>query len=207
MSLKNTTNQTIALAGISQVCLLVQQLATKGTADASALEASISSILKIDSESVSDIFGGLSPLKPGLEQLQQQMTGRHIANPEQGRYAAQLVFLEMQLSNRPEMLKQIRIGIEKAEAQAEAFGVMHENILASLGDLYHSTISTLPPRIMVNGNEDFLAQPDIVNKIRALLLAGIRSTLLWRQCGGTRWKFLFFRKKIQDEIAFLLTKV
>ncbi len=207
MSLKNTTNQTIALAGISQVCLLVQQLATKGTADASALEASISSILKIDSESVSDIFGGLSPLKPGLEQLQQQMTGRHIANPEQGRYAAQLVFLEMQLSNRPEMLKQIRIGIEKAEAQAEAFGVMHENILASLGDLYHSTISTLPPRIMVNGNEDFLAQPDIINKIRALLLAGIRSTLLWRQCGGTRWKFLFFRKKIQDEIAFLLTKV
>ena len=207
MSLKNTTNQTIALAGISQACLLVQQLATKGTADASALEASISSILKIDSESVPDIFGGLSSLKPGLEQLQKQMTGRHIADPEQGRYAAQLVFLEMQLSNRPEMLKQIRIGVEKAEAQAEAFGVMHENVLASLGDLYHSTISTLAPRIMINGNEDFLARPDIVNKIRALLLAGIRSTLLWRQCGGTRWKFLFFRKKIQDEIKFLLTQV
>ncbi|MGR9100981.1 MAG: DUF489 family protein, partial [Gammaproteobacteria bacterium] len=28
--------------------------------------------------------------------------------------------------------------------------------------------------------------------------------LLWRQCGGTRWKFLFFRKKLQDEIHRLL---
>ncbi len=207
MSFKNITNQTIALAGISQVCLLVQQLATKGTADASAIETSISSTLKIDSESVIDIYGGLSSLKPGLEQLQKQLTGRQIADPEQGRYAAQLVFLEMQLSNRPEMLKKIKLGLEKAEAQSEAFGVMHENILASLGDLYYSTMSTLPPRIMVNGNEEFLARSDIVNKIRALLLAGIRSTLLWRQCGGTRWKFLFFRKKLQDEIKFLLTQV
>jgi high frequency lysogenization protein len=207
MSIKNTTNQTIALAGISQVCMLVQQLAIKGTADSKAIEACIASTLKIDSDSVIDIYGGLPSLKPGLEQLQQQMTGRQIADPEQGRYAAQLVFLEMQLSNRPEMLKQIKTGIEKAEAQSQGFGIMHENVLANLGDLYHTTISSLQPRIMVNGNEDFLARPDIVNKIRALLLAGIRSTLLWRQCGGSRFKFLFFRKKIQDEIKFLLSQV
>jgi len=40
-----------------------------------------------------------------------------------------------------------------------------------------------------------------------LLLAGIRATLLWRQCGGSRWKLLFFRKKIQDEAKFLLTQI
>ncbi|KAF3981077.1 MAG: high frequency lysogenization protein HflD [Methylococcales symbiont of Hymedesmia sp. n. MRB-2018] len=207
MSIKNTTNQTIALAGISQVCMLVQQLATKGTADSTVLETSIASTLKIDSDSIVDIYGGLPFLKPGLQRLQQQMTGRQIADPEQGRYAAQLVFLEMQLSNRPDMLKQIKTGIEKAQAQAQGFGIMHENVLANLGDLYLITISTLQPRIMVNGNEEFLAQTDIVNKIRALLLAGIRSTLLWRQCGGSRLKFLFFRKKIQDEIKFLLSQI
>ncbi len=207
MSLNNTTNQTIALAGISQVCLLVQQLATQGKADDSAIETSIASTLRIDSDSVLDIYGGLPAIKPGLEQLQLQMTGRQIADPEQGRYAAQLVFLEMQLSNRPEMLMTIKRGIEKAEAQSAGFGIMHENVLVSLGDLYHNTISTLHPRIMVNGNPEFLASPDVVNKIRALLLAGIRSTLLWRQCGGSRWKFLFFRKKIQDEIKFLLSQV
>ncbi len=207
MSLNSLTNQTIALAGISQACLLVQKLATHGTADSAMIETCINSLLKIDSDSVLDIYGDLAQLKPGLEQLQRQVTGRTIADPEQARYAASLVFLESQLAKRPEMLQKISINIEKAQAQAESFGVMHDNVLANLGDTYHSTISTLQPRIMVNGKEEHLARPDIVNKIRALLLAGIRSTLLWRQCGGARWKFLFFRKKLQDEIKYLLNQI
>jgi high frequency lysogenization protein len=207
MSLKTITNQTIALAGISQACLLVQQLATTGTADNSAIKTCINSIIKIDSDTVIDIYGDLPQLKPGLQQLDQQLTGRTIADPEQARYAACLVFLERQLSNRPGMLDTISIGIEKAEAQSESFGIMHENVLANLGDLYHSTISTLQPRIMVNGKEEYLARSNTVNTIRALLLAGIRATMLWRQCGGARWKFLFFRKKLQDEIKFLLSQI
>lgn len=207
MSLNTTTNQTIALAGISQACLLVQQLATTGTADNSAIETSINSILKIDSDGVIDIYGELSNLKPGLIQLEQQITNRTIADPEQARYAASLVFLEKQLSNRPEMLDKIATGIKVAQAQSETFGPLHENVLANLGDLYHSTISTLQPRIMVNGEQEYLSQPNTVNKIRALLLSGIRATLLWRQCGGARWKFLFFRKKLQDEVKFLLTQI
>lgn len=207
MSLNSITNQTIALAGLSQVCLLVQQLATTGTADNAAIETSINSILKIDSDGVIDIYGKLSDLKPGLKQLEQHLISKTIADPEQARYAASLVFLEKQLSNRPEMLTKISTGISTAQAQSESFGLLHENVLANLGDLYHSTISTLQPRIMVNGEEEYLGQPNIVNKIRALLLAGIRATMLWRQCGGARWKFLFFRKKLQDEIKFLLTQV
>ena len=60
---------------------------------------------------------------------------------------------------------------------------------------------------MVNGEQAYLGRTDIVNKIRALLLAGIRSAMLWKQCGGTRWKFLFFRKKLQLEIENLLTQL
>jgi len=206
MSLKTITNQAIALAGIAQACSLVQQLATTGTADNSALESSIGSLLKIDADNVVDVFGGLDNINYGLQQLENQLTGRAIANPEQARYAAQLVYLERQLSNRPEMLHTIHTGIEKAQAQAEHFGLLHENVLANLGDLYHTTVSTIPPRIMVNGEQEYLSNPAIVNKIRSLLLAGIRSTLLWRQCGGARWKFLLFRKKLQDEIRFLLTQ-
>ncbi|MCL7420619.1 MAG: high frequency lysogenization protein HflD [Methylobacter sp.] len=207
MQLNTITNQTIALAGIAQAAALVQQLATTGTADADAMEASIASILKIDSDSVTDIYGGLSGLKLGLEQLHEQMTGYKIVNPEQARYSASLVFLEKQLSGRKDMLKTIRNGVEKAKLQSEHFGPMHENVLANLGEIYHSTISTLQPRIMVNGEPGYLSRPDIVNKIRALLLAGIRSAILWKQCGGTRWKFLFFRKKIQVELENLLKQI
>jgi len=204
MQLNTITNQTIALAGIAQAAALVQQLAATGTADPAAMEASIASILKIDSNSVIDVYGSLSGLKLGLQQLNVQMTGYKIVNPEQARYSASLVFLENQLSDRKDLLNSIQIGITKAQAQSEHFGLLHENVLANLGEIYQSTISTLQPRIMVNGEQEYLSRPDIANKIRACLLAGIRSAILWKQCGGTRWKFLFFRKKIQAELQILL---
>jgi high frequency lysogenization protein len=206
MSLNTFTNQTIALAGIAQATELVNQLATQGTADPVAFKSSIGSLLKIDSDSVTDVFGGLAGIKLGLEQFHEQISGA-VTHSEQARYAASLVFLEQQLSQQPKMLKTIQIGIEKAQAQAEYFDVLHENVIANLGDLYYNTISSLQPRIMVNGDELYLSRPDTVNKIRALLLAGVRATLLWRQCGGARWKFLFYRKKLQNEAKFLLSQV
>lgn len=207
MSLQNISNQTIALAGIAQACSLVQQLATTGTADSAALESSIASLLKIDADSALDVYGGLGGIQYGLLQLDQQLGGKVLTHPEQARYAAQLVYLQKQLTKRSEMLETIRTGIAKAQAQAEHFGVMHENVLANLADLYHGTISTVQPRIMVVGDQQYLGNQNTVNKIRALLLAGIRAALLWRQCGGSRWKLLLFRKKLQDEARFLLSQL
>jgi high frequency lysogenization protein len=207
MQLNTFTNQTIALAGIAQVAVLVQQLATTGTCDQQAMEASIGSVLKIDSDSAADIYGGLGGLKLGFDQLNGQITGEKAPNPEQARYAAAIVFLERKLSDRKDFLSTIQAGIVKAQAQTEQFGELHDNVLANLGDLYHGTISTLQPRIMVNGEQRFLSRPDIANKIRALLLAGIRSALLWRQCGGSRWKFIFYRKKIQAELQDLIKRI
>ncbi|MGZ5628615.1 MAG: high frequency lysogenization protein HflD [Methylobacter sp.] len=203
MPLNTISHQTIALSGIAQASALVQQLATTGSANSSALEASIGSLFINDEQGVANVFGGLSGLKLGIEQLNDQMTGLKIANPEQARYAASLVFLENQLAKQPAMLRTIFSGIERARTQSEHFGLLHENVLANLGEIYHTTISTMQPRIMVNGEQEYLSRPDIVNKIRACLLAGIRSAILWKQCGGTRWKFLFYRKKIQAELQKL----
>jgi high frequency lysogenization protein len=207
MQINTLTNQTIALAGIAQVAVLVQQLATTGTCDQQAMEASIGSVLKIDSDSVADIYGGLAGLKLGFEQLNGQITGDKAPNPEQARYAAAIVFLERKLSDRKDFLASIQAGIIKAQTQTEQFGQLHENVLANLGDVYHSTISTLQPRIMVNGEQQYLSRPDVANKVRALLLAGIRSAMLWRQCGGSRWKFIFYRKKIQVELQNLIKRI
>jgi high frequency lysogenization protein len=202
--LNTLTNQTIALAGIAQAASLVQQLATQGKAAEDAMTASIGSVLKIDADNIEEIYGGLAGIHTGLQQLDKQLTGKTIYNPEQARYSASLIFLERQLAKQPKMLETIRIGIERAQAQAEHYGLLHENVLANLGEIYHTTISTIQPRIMINGEEHHLSRPENVNKIRSLLLAGIRSALLWRQCGGTRWKFLLFRNKLQNEIKRLL---
>jgi high frequency lysogenization protein len=200
MQLNTITHQTFALAGIAQSAALVDQLATTGTCDHNALTASIGSILKIDSPSVLDVFGGIHGLKLGMENLSMQMNGYKIVSHQQARYAASLVFIENQLSKRKDMQKTIQEGIVKAQHQAEQFGLLHDNVFAGLAELYHSTLSTLQPRVMVNGDPAYIERSDITNKIRATLLAGIRSAFLWRQCGGTRWKFLFYRKKIQQEL-------
>lgn len=208
MELQTLTNQVIALAGIAQAAALVGQLATTGKADEIALETSLKSVLQTESDSVLEIYGNdLANLKLGLEHLNAQLTGYEIAYPDEARYAASLVFLERQLCEQKSMLKTISNGIERAKAQTDHFPVLHENVLANFGDIYLQTVSKLQPRIMVNGVPDYLSRPDVANKIRACLLAGIRSAMLWKQCGGRRWKFLLFRKKTQIEVARLLTLI
>jgi high frequency lysogenization protein len=49
---------------------------------------------------------------------------------------------------------------------------------------------------MVRGEPVYLQNPDNQNRIRALLLAGVRAAWLWRQVGGSRWKILFARKRL-----------
>ena len=51
-------------------------------------------------------------------------------------------------------------------------------------------------KIHILGSPDYLRQELVQNKIRAVLLAGIRSAVLWKQMGGTKWQILFFRRKI-----------
>jgi high frequency lysogenization protein len=207
MSFKTITYQTIALAGIAQAAHLVQQLATIGKADNKAIEASLKSILTIDVDNPVDTYGGLAGIRVGLEELQTQLSSNKMTNPEQARYAASLVFLESKFSDNPDMQRQVQHKIKVAQAQNEHFGILHENVIANLADIYHTTISTINPRIMVNGDQTYLASTSIINQIRALLLAGIRSTMLWRQCGGSRWRFIFFRRKILAEVEFLLSEI
>jgi high frequency lysogenization protein len=205
MELDTLTNQVIALAGIAQAAALVNQLATTGKTDEIALQTSLNSVLKTESDNILEIYGNdLANLKLGLEHLNAQLTGYEIAYPDEARYAASLVFLERQFSEQRSMLKTVSIGIERAKAQTEHFHLLHENVLANFGDMYLQTVSKLEPRIMVNGVPDILSRQDVANKIRACLLAGIRSAMLWKQCGGRRWKFLLFRKKTQLEVARLL---
>ena len=40
----------------------------------------------------------------------------------------------------------------------------------------------------------------MVAEIRALLLAALRSAVLWRQCGGSLWDFVFRRREMAAAI-------
>ncbi len=73
-----------------------------------------------------------------------------------------------------------------------------------ISELYTETISTLSPRIVVNGNPQYLRNERTVDWVRTLLLAGLRSAILWNQLGGSRFELMFGRKKIIKEGKALL---
>ena len=185
----------MALAGVHQAALLVQQIARHGTVDKMAFESSIESLFAIDAESAEAVYGGWGKLEAGLQTLSNQL-GRRNRDLELTRYTLCLLFLERKLVRRGDLMKIIADGLSSASDCIQYFSLTHGNVLAKLGDVYTNTVSTLSPRIMVTGSTAHLNNPDNANKIRALLLAGMRSTVLWRQLGGSRLHLLLGRKRI-----------
>ncbi len=184
----------LALAGVAQACALVQQVARKNTADSAALEASLESLFKIDADSADAVYGGVAGVRLGIKTLQEHLgKGRAPANMALMRYAANVMQLERALAKRPQIPARIRAGIEGAQEKKQALGVTHPDVIAQLAQIYTETISPLAPRIIVQGEQNYLADPDNANKVRALLLAAIRSAVLWRQAGGRRWQLVFAR--------------
>jgi high frequency lysogenization protein len=192
-----TREHAMALGGLFQAVTLVQQVAREGRADPAPFESSISSVFRIDADDTEAVYGGSAQLARGLEILCRQL-GREksLQNAELMRYAVSLLFLERQLMRNPRMLDKVRSGIGTAIQQSEHYPVTHENVLARLADTYASTVSQLQPRIMVQGKPEYLNTPANANRIRALLLAGMRSAVLWRQLGGNRLRLLWTRKSI-----------
>ena len=103
-----------------------------------------------------------------------------------------------------DMLETIGKRLPQIQSQVEHFGPAHENVIAACGALYQDTLSTLRQRIQVHGDMRNLQQPNNASKIRALLLAGIRSARLWRQLGGHRWQLVISRRKLLKELYPLM---
>lgn len=194
MTTYNKQEQTLALAGVMQSARLVQQLARDGKISGAAMETSLETLFKIDSRNVIDVYGSVAGITTGLRTLHKQMSGDTSQQDlEITRYVISLLHLEKKLSRNQDMLKKIANELQRIQGQMNYFSLMHENVLASMGALYQETISTMMPRIIVQGEPSYLSQPANAAKIRALLLAGIRSAVLWRQIGGNRWQLLFGR--------------
>ncbi len=199
------TNRIIALAGILQACHLVQRVARNNTSASAALEATLGSVLNIDAASTEAVYGGVTGVALGLKRLREQLSKETTRRDlELTRYAIGVMHLERQLAKRPGMLEKIRIGVERTQAQTAHFPITHPNVIASLADIYTTTLSTLTPRIMVQGEQGYLSNPDNANKVRAQLLAAIRSAVLWRQLGGRRWQLILARSAILREASALL---
>ena len=188
-------NQTLALAGVFQSVHLCKALATTGRCDQDELSATLRSILTLNTDRVLDAYGGSTTvLRPGLRVLRNQLGGRGEAHDlDLARYTLSLIQLGTNVLRDEGTIEQLRIGISRA--QSLEFDVTDPTMISNLANLYRSAISHLSPRIMVSGDPARLNDNDTASTIRAVLLGGLRSVVLWRQCGGSRMNLLLARGK------------
>lgn len=188
----------LALAGLMQALTLVHRVAHSGGADGAALEATLGSVLRVDADSTQDVYGGVASLRLGLQALVGVLE-RNRQEPMLARMAATVLHVERRLAARPAMLSAIGDGIRSAQRQSVHLGLTHPTVLGNLGELYARTISSLRPRVLVQGNPQYLSQTAVVAEIRALLLAAVRSAVLWRQLGGGYLELLLRRRALADD--------
>ncbi len=202
---QNIYDRTLALAGVFQAVQLVEEAAKYGHCDEAATETSINSIFKIDVSDAESVFGRALCVSNGLRLIQTQF-GEQVKpdNHTVSKYLLGILYIEKKLARRPQLLAEILAGIERAKGQLMHYPPAHANILASLADTYSKTVSTITPRLIIEGEEGYLTRPDVANSVRALLLAAVRAAVLWSQCGGTRWQIMFGRQKLVHESRRIL---
>ena len=200
-------DRTLALAGVYQAATLVDSMAQTGTAESEAVSSSLYSLFQQNPGSAVEVYGGVEGVRLGLMALRKQLTAPEREHLEVPKYALTLLVLAGKLMKDRDTLGIISEGIEQAGAKLALYEHTHSNQIAAMADLYRHSISNISPRIMVKGKPLFLQNPDTQNRIRALLLAGIRSAVLWRQLGGSRLQLLFSRKRIVAEVEELLQQL
>jgi len=201
MSAKSHTieERVIALAGLFLATTQVDQIARNGMVDQADFETSIRSLFVESPEQTIDVYGTPRMLNLGLQNLIKHLQGESKDNDLQViRYSLALLQLERKLTKASGQLARIGDGIEQTQRQVEHFSICHSAVIAKLADIYSEVVSPISPRIIVKGSDGHLQNPENAQKIRALLLSGIRAAVLWRQCGGNRWQLLFQRTKYID---------
>ncbi|WP_044469827.1 high frequency lysogenization protein HflD [Mannheimia massilioguelmaensis] len=185
---------TLALAGVCQAAKLVQQFASEGQAESESFKTSLYSLLQTAPENILAVYGGHERnLKLGLETLLEQLNG----SPEDlTRYWLSILALSGKLEKSASAKAELSRRIQYLPTQLEHYDLFDDQMLSNIACMYVDIISPLGNKIQVKGSSEFLRQQVLQDRIRACLLAGIRSALLWRQVGGSKWQILFSRRKI-----------
>ena len=194
----NFSHQTMALSGIFQAASLVDQLAKSGQLENDQLTNAVKTVLNLQPSSYDDVFNGLNSLEHGLTVLNTalarngQGVGREVLQ-----YAMAIIAVQAKLSKRTDLVDELAKALTRTADQQRYFdSYTHEAVIGSAARCYENSISQLNFRIRVTGNPTHLQNPKVAEKVRTLLLYGVRCALLWQQSGGRRWHLMWYREKL-----------
>ncbi|MFN3236196.1 MAG: high frequency lysogenization protein HflD [Pseudomonadales bacterium] len=194
----NFEKRVLPLAGMVQAVHLVVSAAKNGMVAQDSLDKTLAPIFVQNPDSMADVYAGTKNISLGLNLLQEMLTNfRSEAHGDVVRYTMAVIGLERSLAAQPEKLQALGDAIAQiTPAQSDDA----EMPVKALADVYEQIISTIEPRIKISGNRGHLQNISNVQRIRALLLAALRSAVLWRQVGGRRWQLLLQRGKYRNAL-------
>ncbi|MDP5137043.1 high frequency lysogenization protein HflD [Rheinheimera baltica] len=202
------STQVFALAGLCQAVKLVQDVARNTEHDKSALAIMLNSVAVVNANDSIEVYGNsASNLRTGLQLLVDQLGEKPQKDMELTRYIVGVLALERRLNKSSANLAKLGNKLQRLEQQLQHFSITDDTMLASLADTYSECISSLGGRIQIYGQPELLKQAAVQHKLRALLLAAIRSAVLWRQAGGSRLNFLFKRRKLVAQAKQMLAQL
>lgn len=185
----------LPLAGIIQSAHLVAGAARSGMIAQDALTRTLNCIFVQNPESISDVYHGTGDIEVGMGLLSSMLTQFDLKNHgEIVKYTLALMSLERTFAKRPDISAQVSAGIQNVQTLRMA---EDSDWVEALAALYEESIGQLQPRIQVTGHQQHLQNPINIQRIRALLLAGLRSAVLWRQLGGRRWHLLVSKQQMK----------
>ncbi len=203
------TEQTMTFAGICQVGQMVQGIARQNQLDEALFEVMLKSVINLNPTSTLAVYDdALANLQDGLSAVVTQLGDQTVnKDPELTRYIVCLLNLERKLKSKPKVMAELGNRLEQCNRQLAHFELTSDNMVANLASIYTDIISPLGTKIQVAGEPNILKQVGNQHRIRALLLAGVRSAVLWRQVGGKRRNILFQRRKIVSNASQLLKQI
>ncbi|MFS2223959.1 high frequency lysogenization protein HflD [Pantoea sp. B65] len=207
---KNYYDITLAMAGICQSAHLVQQLAHQGHCDSETLQVSLQSLLDLNPASTLAVYGNHEAnLRLGLESMLAILNTntRQGLGAELTRYTLSLMVLERKLNSNKSALDELSRRISQLDRQLAHYDLASDTIMSAMAAIYVDVISPLGPRIQVTGSPAVLQNTQIQSKVRATLLAGIRSAVLWQQVGGGRLQLMFSRNRLAGEAKRILANI
>lgn len=177
----------LALAGVAQAAALVHAEAHGADVPAAERAALLRSVPTHHANGMDDVFPDPGDYRLGTTMAIETLSGRPRA-PEILRYTLQLVELSRMLAGVPQVVEKLgRLldGVDPADPDEH-----------QLSGIYQQTVSTLGKRIQVTGEPRRLREDAVADRIRALLLAGVRLAWLWHQLGGRRWHLILRRRAV-----------
>lgn len=199
MKLSPAQERALALAGLAQACYLVAGIARTGMVAEDSLAGTLESLFVVNPEETMDVYRHGNGVRTGLRLVMEVLGDLRINDHgDTLRYVMAVLNLAKRLNHHPDLMRTIGAGISAIQEHRNLheLPVTSEEIIDRLSGLYEETAGTLEPRIRVLGMQKHLQNRTNTCRIRALLLAGVRAAVLWRQVGGHGRQWLLSRGKL-----------